>query len=118
MNILITGGCGYVGTLLTEQLLNDGHKITVVDLCWFGNFLEDHANLTILEEDIRNTSEIPLDEIESVIHLANIANDPSVELNPVLSWEVNVLATQQFADICAKRELSSLFMLAQEVFMA
>ena len=48
MNILITGGCGYVGTLLTEEPLKDGHKIVVVDLCWFGNFLQDHPNLTIV----------------------------------------------------------------------
>mgnify|MGYP000901467205 FL=1 len=103
MNILITGGCGYVGTLLTEELLKDGHKIVVVDVCWFGNFLKDHPNLTIVKEDIRNINKIPFNDIETVIHLANIANDPSVELNPVLSWEVNVLATQQFADVCVAK---------------
>ena len=48
--------------------------------------------------DIRNTNEIPLDGVEAVIHLANIANDPAVEISPTLSWEVNVLAGQQLAD--------------------
>ena len=98
MNILVTGGCGYVGTLLTEQLIQDGHSVTVVDIQWFGNFHKKHPKLNILKMDIRETSLIPLDGVDVVIHLANIANDPSVELNPTLSWEVNVLATQQLAD--------------------
>ena len=102
MNILVTGGCGYIGTLLTQKLLEDGHSLTVVDTQWFGNFLTKHPRLKILKIDIRETDLIPLDEVDVVIHLANIANDPSVELNPNLSWEVNVLASQQLADKCVR----------------
>ena len=102
MNILITGGCGYIGTLLTQQLLDDGHSLTVVDTQWFGNFLSKHPRLEILKIDVRETDLIPMDEVDVVIHLANIANDPSVELNPNLSWEVNVLASQQLADKCVR----------------
>jgi nucleoside-diphosphate-sugar epimerase len=98
MNILITGGCGYVGTVLTETLLNDGHKITIVDTQWFGNHLKEHPNLINIEGDIRNIESINLEKIDTILHLANIANDPAVELNPTLSWEVNVLAAQQLAD--------------------
>ena len=98
MKILITGGCGYVGTVLTEQLLFDGHEITVVDTQWFGNNLKLHPQLTVLKMDTRLVDDIPLKNVDTVIHLANIANDPGVEMNPTLSWEVNVLATQQLAD--------------------
>ena len=98
MNILITGGCGYVGTVLTETLLNDGHKITVIDTQWFGNHLKEHANLINIKGDIRNIESVNLEKIHTILHLANIANDPAVELNPTLSWEVNVLAAQQLAD--------------------
>ena len=98
MNILVTGGCGYVGTVLVNALLDDGHKITVVDNQWFGNHLTPHKNLVNLKFDIRKIDLIKLDDIETIIHLANIANDPAVELNPTLSWEVNVLATQQLID--------------------
>ncbi len=98
MNILITGGCGYFGTVLTNKLLEDGHKICVIDTQWFGNHLKPHPNLQVLKEDVRNTDAIPLDGVEVILHLANIANDPGVELNPTLSWEVNVLAAQQLAD--------------------
>lgn len=98
MNILITGGCGFVGTVLTEQLLADGHAITVVDTQWFGNHLKSHPKLKVLQLDTRQVGDIPLEGVETIIHLANIANDPGVEMNPTLSWEVNVLVTQQLAD--------------------
>lgn len=98
MNILITGGCGYVGTVLTNTLLNDGHKITVLDTQWFGNHLKYHDNLINIKGDIRDVEKIPLEGIDIIIHLANIANDPAVDLNPTLSWEVNVLAAQQLAE--------------------
>ena len=98
MNILITGGCGYVGTVLTETLLSDGHKITVIDTQWFGNHLKQHPNLINIKGDIRNIESVNLEKIDTILHLANIANDPAVELNPTLSWEVNVLAAQQLAD--------------------
>ena len=48
MNILVTGGCGYVGTRLTERLLIEGHNVTVVDTMWFGNYLNQHENLIVV----------------------------------------------------------------------
>lgn len=98
MKLLVTGGCGYIGTLLTRQFLDEGHEVCVVDTQWFGNHHKPHPRLTVLKLDVRETDAIPLDGVEAIIHLANIANDPGVELNPTLSWEVNVLATQQLAD--------------------
>jgi len=101
-NILVTGGCGFVGTSLVNDLLQNNYKVTVIDTEWFGNYLEDHVNLKCLKQDIRATDQIPLEAVDTIIHLANIANDPSVELNPSLSWEVNVLATQQLANEAKK----------------
>ena len=98
MKLIVTGGCGYVGTVLTEKLLEDGHQITVIDTQWFGNYLKQHPELTVLKQDVRDTDNILLVGVDAIIHLANIANDPGVELNPTLSWEVNVLATQQLVD--------------------
>jgi nucleoside-diphosphate-sugar epimerase len=98
MKILLTGGCGYVGTVLTEELLKEGHIVTVIDTQWFGNHLVAHLNLNNIKADVRDIDAIPLEGVEIILHLANIANDPAVELNPSLSWEVNVLAAQQLAD--------------------
>ena len=49
MKILLTGGCGYIGTNLTNALLDLGHKVTVVDIMWFGNYLNSHKNLRIIQ---------------------------------------------------------------------
>jgi adenosylhomocysteinase len=93
MRILVTGGCGYVGSVLVPQLLSDGHNVLVVDDQWFGNFLPSHPELAIRKKSINQIDDADLNGIEAVIHLANVANDPSVELNPTFSWEVNVLHT-------------------------
>ena len=83
---------------INKKLLQKGINITVVDTQWFGNYLNDHKNLVNIKEDIRNIGTKFLKSFDTVIHLANIANDPSVDLNPTLSWEVNVLAMHQLAD--------------------
>ncbi|HLP07693.1 MAG TPA: SDR family oxidoreductase [Opitutaceae bacterium] len=93
-HILLTGGCGYVGTVLTESLLQAGHRVTVFDIQWFGNYLPPHANLTVVRGDIREIATVPMAGIDVVLHLANVANDPCAELNSKLNWEVNVLATK------------------------
>ncbi len=93
MNILLTGACGYIGTSLTRELLNQGHTVRAVDIMWFGNYLEPHPNLTIVQDDIRNASSWDMRGIDVVMHLANVANDPCSDLNSKLNWEVNALAT-------------------------
>tara|TARA_B100000686_G_scaffold328910_1_gene389492 strand:+ start:5892 stop:6824 length:933 start_codon:yes stop_codon:yes gene_type:complete len=95
---LVTGGCGYKGTVLIPKLIARGYKITVVDTLWFGNYLEPHKNLNVLQVDIRNTNDIPIRNVGTIIHLASIANDPCGDLNPKLTWEVGALATMQLAD--------------------
>ena len=105
MNILITGGCGYTGTVLTNDLIDLGHNIIVVDIQWFGNYLKPSKNLKVIKSDIRDYEKIPLENIDSVIHLASIANDPGVELNPKLSWEVNVLASQKLIENAVKNKV-------------
>ena len=51
-NILITGGGGYIGTNLVNNLINDGYNITVIDTFWFGNYLKINKKLKILKKDI------------------------------------------------------------------
>lgn len=98
MKIFLTGGCGYIGSLLTKKLLDEGYDVTVFDIQWFGNYLKKHPKLKIIKDDIRNIKKYSLKNYKTIIHLANIANDPGVELNEKLSWEVNVLATQMLLD--------------------
>lgn len=104
-NILLTGGTGYVGTVLTESLLKEGHKVTVIDTMWFGNYLDEHSNLTILKCNILDIDKIPMEGIDTVMHLANIANDPTGDLNSKLTWEVNALASKLLIEKAIKNNV-------------
>ena len=99
--ILVTGHSGYTGTQLIKKLLNKNYNVIGLDTMWYHEFNLNHKNLTSKKFDIRNISNFNFPEnIDCVIHLANIANDPSVELNEKLSWEINVLAGYQLIQKC------------------
>lgn len=89
--IFITGGAGYVGTALVEELVNQGYIVTVYDLFMYGNYFTQNKNLTLIKGDIRD--QILLNKVlpghSTVIHLACISNDPSFELNPSLGKSIN-----------------------------
>ena len=104
--ILITGGAGYVGSVLTPYLLNKGHKVTVIDLMIYGEeVLKKNKNLRIIKGDIRdrNLLEKELADHEIVIHLACISNDPSFELNPKLGKSINLDAFTPLVEISKKK---------------
>ena len=54
MNILVTGGNGYKGSVLIPKLLEQGHNVTSIDMNWFGNYLKPNKNLKVIKEDIRD----------------------------------------------------------------
>jgi nucleoside-diphosphate-sugar epimerase len=93
-SVLVTGGAGYVGSLLAPQLLDAGYKVTVYDIMYFGNdFLpKDHPNLKLIAGDIRDTRKLAaaLKGIDAVIGLACISNDASFELDEKLSTSINL----------------------------
>jgi len=108
MKILVLGGAGYSGSVLVGELLARGDKVTVVDNFWFGDWLGESPNLTKVIADVRNPDLFPREFFDSLIHLANIANDQGVEMSPVLSWEVNVLASQHIAEWAIARGIPHL----------
>ena len=112
MNFLVTGGCGYIGTQLTRHLLSKKNRVTVVDTCWFGNFHKKNKMLKIIKEDIRNFENLNIKGTDIIIHLANVANDPTVELNPTLSWEINVLASKLIARHAIKNKVKKIIFLS------
>ena len=106
--IIILGGCGYIGTILTKYLLKKGFFIKVIDRQIYGNFLKKSHNIKIVNKDIRYISHKDFAGYEYVIHLANIANDPSVELHPTLSWDINVLATDKICRSAIKAKVKKI----------
>ena len=92
-SVFITGGAGYVGAVLVPRLLQEGHRVTVLDLMIYGeDVLPKNPALTVIKGDIRN-QELMKSSIQGhdvVIHLACISNDPSFELNPELGRSINL----------------------------
>lgn len=94
-NVLVTGGAGYVGSLLVPRLLDEGHTVTVLDLFIYGHDVLDssrsHPRLVQVEGDLRHAAAVEkaLAGCDSVIHLACISNDPSFELDPELGKSIN-----------------------------
>ena len=89
LNYLITGGAGYVGSELTELLLKNGHSVKIVDTFYFETEIEENKNLIICKKDVRNLEISDFKDIDIVIDLASISNDPSGELNPYLTYKIN-----------------------------
>ncbi len=96
--ILVTGACGYKGTVLVPKLLAADHQVVAFDIQWFGNYLSPHPNLTVVQGDVCDIDSVPLDGVDAIIHLSSVANDPCSDLDPKLTWEVSCLATMQLAD--------------------
>src|SRR5262249_39190863 len=104
MAVLVTGGCGHVGSRLTEALPERTHgAVDVLDACWFGNHWPSNPRLTVTQADVRQIDDLDLSGYDTIFHLAGIANDPAAELNPYGSWEVNVLATMRLVDRAARQ---------------
>ncbi len=90
-NVLISGGAGYVGTLLASQLLAAGYNVSVYDIMYYGCELKPQPRLKIIEGDIRDTAKFrdACGGVNAVIHLACISNDAGFELDEKLSEEIN-----------------------------
>jgi len=111
MNILVTGGAGYLGSVLIPKLVVRGHRVRVVDVGYFGvgHLRSMRTGIELIREDIRQFCEHPqecdrvLEDIDCVIHLAAISNDPSAELDPALTDYVNFQATRALAEAAKSR---------------
>src|SRR3990167_7661600 len=105
-HVLITGGAGYVGSLLVPQLLGLGYKVTVYDTLFFGDdFLpKNNPRLTIIEGDIRDAAHLSraFQGVDTVIILACISNDASFVLDEALSTSINLDAFEPMV-IAAKK---------------
>ena len=117
MKILVTGGAGYLGSVLVPKLLARGHQVRVVDVGYFGlaHTRSLRGSIEVIREDVCRAASDScavgqwLDDCDAVIHLAAISNDPSAELNPELTERVNLHATATLAEGARKRGLKFVF---------
>jgi len=109
--ILVTGGAGYVGSVLVPKILQKGYNVLIVDTMWYGeeglNKVKDFDNLEIIKGDIRNKP--LLDKVtkksDMVVHLASISNDPSFDLNPELGKQINYDAVINLVKLSKKNAI-------------
>ncbi len=100
--VLVTGGGGYLGTVVVEELLNKGYAVRVVDSFYWGKeplkkFID---KIEVIQADIRDVGKEVLVGVDAVIHQAGLSNDPMAEFNPEANYEINTLATKRFAKLC------------------
>jgi nucleoside-diphosphate-sugar epimerase len=126
LKILVTGGAGYLGSVMIPRLLVRRHEVRVLDVGYFGiaHLRAYQPAIDIIRDDIRHLLTEPafaeqlLDGIDCVIHLAAISNDPSAELQPALTAEVNLHGTQALADAAKARGIRFLFSSSCSVYGA
>ena len=106
MRILVTGGAGYVGSLLSRKLLAKGYQVRVMDALWYGkqSIAEclTNENFELVQEDVRNlvSTVRAMKDVDAVIHLASIVGMPASSIEPRTSEEINYLATKNIAELC------------------
>ncbi|NLN92612.1 MAG: SDR family oxidoreductase [Candidatus Hydrogenedens sp.] len=84
MKLLIAGGAGYIGSVLSPMLQAAGHEVNVVDLCWFGNYLP--KSITVTEHDLFTVTPEDLKDYDQLIFLAGLSNDPMAEFDPAMNF--------------------------------
>lgn len=102
LKVLLTGGAGYIGVVLLQKLLGKGHKVTVYDNFLFGKApLKPYEKKTkMVNKDIRDISVKDLKDIDAVVHLAGLSNDPMADFDPDANFEINTEGTIKLARLC------------------
>ncbi len=109
MRVLVTGGAGYIGCLVVEELLKSGHYPVVFDLFnWGREAIEPFGDrIDIIEGDCRNSRDLiyALEGVDAVIHLAGIVGEPACKTNPKAHYTINVESTRTLVNCCTDPEL-------------
>ena len=102
--VLVTGAGGYIGSILVPKLLKKGYKVKAVDRYFFGKEkLPQNKNLEIIKEDTRKLNEKIFEDVDYVIDLVAISNDPSGELFNKATWQINYKSRVRTANIAKKK---------------
>jgi nucleoside-diphosphate-sugar epimerase len=104
MNVLVTGGAGYIGSVMSRILLEKGYDLTILDRFFFGNdsIKEIADKITLIKDDVRWFKPEILKNIDAVFDLAALSNDPSGELEPQKTLDINHKGRVRVANLAKK----------------
>ncbi len=109
--VLVTGGAGYVGSVVVGKLLREGYGVRVLDhLKWGDHGLAEfrkNKNFELVSGDIRKQADLEkgLNGADHVIHLAAVVGDPACAKEPGLATEINWTASKALFDLAEKKEI-------------
>ena len=120
MNIVITGGSGFVGSYLCEKFINDGHEIIVVDNLLTGsteniNHLMQNENFSFIEHDVQNHIEIE-NKVDYVLHFASAASPKAYTEHPVNTLKAGSVGTINTLGLAKKHDAEYLLASTSEVY--
>ncbi|MDA9713176.1 SDR family oxidoreductase [Acidimicrobiaceae bacterium] len=120
MNIVITGGSGFVGSYLCEKLINDGHEIIVIDNLLTGSTeniknLMDNENFSFVEHDVQNHIEIE-NKVDYVLHFASAASPKAYTEHPVNTLKAGSVGTINTLGLAKKHNAEYLLASTSEVY--
>lgn len=97
--VLVTGGAGYVGSVLVRRLIDDGYRVRVIDKLVFGEgpIKDIRKKIDLVVADTRNISPKVLRDVSAIIHLAGFSTDPTSQYDPRLTDMINHIATENLA---------------------
>ena len=124
MNVLVTGGAGYLGSVLIPKLLVRNHKVRVVDLGYFGvaHLRALRPGVDLIRDDLRQITDSGflqrlMEGVDCILHLAAISNDPSADLHPELTEEINFKTTVRLAEAARARRVPFVFSSSCSVYV-
>ena len=95
MKVLVTGGAGYIGSILLRELLKEGYHVVCLDRLFFGiesiRDLLENNRFELIKDDVRWFSPTILEDVDVVVDLAALSNDPAGELDPAKTYDINYL---------------------------
>ncbi len=106
--ILLVGGAGYVGAVLAEELLERGYAVRILDRLYYGeDGLRDiRDRVELVASDMRVLDKAVLQDVDAVVNIGGLSNDPTAEYNPKANYEMNTLAAKALADLCLEAGVS------------
>ena len=103
--ILVTGGAGYIGSVLVGMLVNKGYRVRVFDKLYFGDrgLRDVKSKIDLVKGDVRQFPDTALDGVKSVIHFGSLSNDPTADFDPKANKEINYEGTMRVGEACIRR---------------